>query len=504
MTRWLDEVQTHGSVAVPPDLRTVAGLGRNHSLETALADLVDNSIDAGASHVVIRFIRRDGRLRALYVADNGRGIAPESIDRAMTVGGRRTYEATDLGHFGLGLKAASFSQARSLTVISRAAERPVVGRRWNLESGDRGFEIDIVRQDFADAEFARGWAIPGHLTGTIVRWDDVTGFPATADTRRIEEYLAGRSAAIRDHLGLVFHRIIALERVVIGLEVEDVETGVGPRFIIKPLDPFAYPVTGRAGYPKVLTAPYREHTVRLDCHIWPGRSTRPEFRLPDGGAERHQGIFFYRRDRLLQAGDEWAGIIAPNKRLQLARISIDIDDSLLDLFTMNAEKSKVIPGPDFTYLAESARAPDGSALPDYLADAESAFRESRKRSSARKPLHFPPGKGFAPKVRRTIADEFDFLEPDDPIDVRWRRFPGDTDDFFELDRTARTLWLNERFRSSILGSQRGGLNDAPLLKALLYLTFEDLFRGERLGARDKDTMELLQEILTAAAKSGLT
>ena len=61
MSTWREEVPTDGTVELPPDPRALEGLGRNHSLETALADLVDNSIDAGATHVLIRLLRYDGR-----------------------------------------------------------------------------------------------------------------------------------------------------------------------------------------------------------------------------------------------------------------------------------------------------------------------------------------------------------------------------------------------------------------------------------------------------------
>src|SRR4051794_2885785 len=97
MSMWRQEVPTEGSVELPPDRRALDALGRNHSLETALADLVDNSIDAGASRVLIRFVRDGARLVGLYVVDNGHGITPDDIDDAMTVGGRRSYTGSDLG-----------------------------------------------------------------------------------------------------------------------------------------------------------------------------------------------------------------------------------------------------------------------------------------------------------------------------------------------------------------------------------------------------------------------
>src|ERR1700755_3532655 len=109
MAEWHPEIQVEGAVTLPAEPRTLAALGRNHSIQTALADLVDNSIDAGATRVLVRFIQHGPRLRSLYVIDNGKGMAPGAIDTAMTLGGRRTYDAGELGHFGMGLKAASFS-----------------------------------------------------------------------------------------------------------------------------------------------------------------------------------------------------------------------------------------------------------------------------------------------------------------------------------------------------------------------------------------------------------
>ena len=90
MAIWHDEVVTDGTVELPPDPRALDALGRNHSLDTALADLVDNSIDATATESdPIRSARP--ALVGLYVVDNGRGIAPETSTTAMTVGGRRDY-----------------------------------------------------------------------------------------------------------------------------------------------------------------------------------------------------------------------------------------------------------------------------------------------------------------------------------------------------------------------------------------------------------------------------
>jgi hypothetical protein len=498
MSAWRDEVPTNGAVALPPDPDALEALGRNHSLPTALADLVDNSIDAHATHVLIRSVRQNARLRTLYVVDNGDGIHPDSIDEAMTVGKRRKYAATDLGRFGLGMKAASFSQARSVTVLSKASDAPPVGRRWLLADDKQDFLCDVVPASFAAAELQRAWTMPWSGHGTVVRWDEVTAFPATDDLNRVETFISRNTTAVAAHLGLVFHRLLDNRTVSIGLDVEDVDAGnVGPQTTVSSLDPFGYLKSGKAGYPKDLIAVDGDYKICFRCHIWPGRSNLPQFRLLGGHPEQHQGFYYYRRDRLLQAGGDWYGITARHRSLQLARVEINIDDDISRIFKMNPEKSRVIAGPEFGHLAEAASSEDGVTFIGYLQTAEDKFRESRQRSRKRNSV-IPPGKGFTPQLRRAIQDELPFLLGEKPIDVRWAHF--DVDEFFEVDRESRTLWLNVNYRGAAIG-ERHSVNDAPLLKALLYLLIEDVFKGEYLGTRDKDNIELWQGILTAAAKS---
>ncbi|MEU4034466.1 ATP-binding protein [Streptomyces collinus] len=488
-----------GAVELPPDPRALDGLGRNHSLRTALADLVDNSIDAEASHVLIRFIRKEGRLRGLYVVDNGKGMSARGIDVAMTLGGRREYGAKDLGSFGVGLKAASFSNAKLVTVLSWAAGHAPVGRRLEADPNKRGFHCDVVAEAFAKAELSRRWGIPWSGTGTIVRWDEVFGFPATDDPLRVEEFISRSMTEIIKHLGLVLHRIIDLGRTEIFLDVEDVDQGlVGPRSRVDAINPFGYTKPGKAEYPKSLIAQHGDLSVVFRCHIWPPRSRMPEFNLGTG-ADKHQGLYFYRRGRLLQAGGSWDGVSVPARERQLARVEVDIDGLPPALVAMNPEKSRVQVGPDFAQLAAAAAADDGTAFVDYLTDAEERFRASRKRQRARKAM-IPPGRGFAPQLKRAIRYEIPMQDHQTPITMRWARFDrAHKDDFFRVDRVDRVLWLNERFRP-LAKTGRRGANDAALLKSLLYLLMEQAFTGEYLGVRDRDNIELWQEVLSMAAK----
>ncbi|RJO78868.1 ATP-binding protein [Nocardia panacis] len=498
MVEWNQEVPTESSIVLPPDPRVLDSIGRNHSLETALADLVDNAVDAQATRVVIRFIRSQQGLVAVYVLDNGRGMTAETLNTAMTIGGKREYSGNDLGHFGLGLKAASFSQAKSLTVMSRAAGQQPVGRRWRPDIVSRSdFRCDVVTSSFVAEEFDKDWPFDSANSGTLIRWDDVSAFPVTTDTVQIETYLDRTITLTCQHLGLTFHRFLAGGRLRIDVEVLNVENALlGTKVPVDALDPFGYPRSGLDDYPKTLVAEMDGHRVEFRCHLWPKPSNLPQYRLLDR-SDDHQGLYFYRRDRLLQSGG-WDGVHALDRRLKLARVEVDIDGDMGGLFQMNPEKSRVQTGPEFARLAATARAHDGTTLRGYLEVAEGLFRKSQARVSKRTAM-IHPGQGLPPRVRTIIQNEIPAVRGEDLIAIRWDDFIDDA--FFRIDRDTQTLWLNKRYRKMLLGGKHGGLNDVPLVKSLLYLLVANVFEGEYLGKKDKDNIEMWQSILTAAARA---
>ncbi len=497
------QIEVDGAKFLPPDPRVMEALGLNHALETALADLVDNSIDAGADTVLVRFVRREHRLLGLYVVDNGCGMDDTTIDVAMTPGGSREYGENALGHFGVGLNAASLGQAGSFTVASRAAGHDAVGRRSTKSGASQDFICEVISSTSAQAMMDYEWGLLRTTTGTVVRWDDVKVFPGSRDPDLVERYLETTLVKIRHHLGLVFHRFIERRTVQLIVDTFDLDTNsAGPPFIVEPLDPFGYIRSGRPGYPRELTVRFGDERLVLTCHIWPGRSQLSNFNLPGRPPLSSQGLYFYRHDRLLQVGG-WNSTSTNERETQLARVAIDIPDSLLHLFQMNPEKTRVETGPAFSAAVDTAGAAGGdldSPWRQYLSDAHDTFKLSRKRKRERAKV-VPPGRGFSPKVRKAIERELDFLPGEEPIEIRWVDF--EDDDFFEVDRDSQSIWLNKAYRAAVIGDRNSGMNDAPLVKALLYLLTEDLFHGAFLGAKDRDNIELWSAILGAAAKAEL-
>ncbi|WP_037888584.1 ATP-binding protein [Streptomyces viridochromogenes] len=499
---WQFEVPTTGSKHLPPDARYMEALSsQGYGFEVAIADLVDNSIDAGAKDVVIHFLRDGDQLVSLLVVDDGKGMTDEELDVAMTVGGRRNYDEDALGMFGTGLKSASLSHASAVTVVSTTKRTRAAGRRWLMERAISGFQCDIVAPDYAQSLIDRYAERPIIWQGTVVRWDAVKSFPKHGGGGQTDRYLQRTINKLGLHLGLYLHRFLARDDFNITIAVEDVRTGtVYLDFGVEPLDPFAYPVTGHTDYPRRFTANLPEvGDVVLDAHVWTPKSNRDEYKAVGSVMER-QGFYFYRHNRLVQAGG-WNNFRQPEQHLSLARVAVDLPDGRNDIFQLTVKKSGVEASPEFSSALEKAADPTGRGFLQYLIDADAVYRDARKRAGiTRKPV-LPPGKGIDPTVREVIVEELPPIPYEDGIEVRWQKLENGL--FFEIARDERTIILNQHYRAAILGGRRGGLNDAPMLKSLMYVLLHKVFESEYAGPREKDNLQLWQSILVAAARAEL-
>ncbi|MFD6351877.1 ATP-binding protein [Nocardia tengchongensis] len=495
---WMFDVPTAGTKHLPPDSRYMEALSsQGYGFEAAIADLVDNSIDAGAKDVVIHFLRSGDRLVSLLVIDDGCGMTDDELDVAMTVGGRRNYSSTALGMFGTGLKSASLSHAAAVTVVSRTRTSRPVGRRWAMEHALNGFQCDIVEPVYAQSLIDRYADKPITWQGTVIRWDGVKNFPQNGSGGQTDRYLQRTINKLGMHLGLQLHRFLERDDFNITVAVEDIDTGtVYMDFSVLPLNPFGYPVSGRPGYPRTFTETAGEGaSVRFTAHIWPPKSSLDEYRAI-GSLMNRQGFFFYRHDRLVQAGG-WNNFRQPEQHLSPARVAIDIPDGLDSLIRLTVKKDGVDVAPQLLSELESAVDEQGTPFAQFVADAEATYRESRKRSGATRKAVIPPGRGVDPAVREVIEDELPILPGEEPIDIRWSALEGDV--FFDLDREGRTIYLNKRFRNALLGGRRGGMNDVPMIKSLLFLLMHNVFEKEYSGSREKDNLQLWQSILFTAA-----
>ncbi|MFB7717404.1 ATP-binding protein [Nocardia sp. NPDC056100] len=497
---WKFDVPTTGTKTLPPDPRYMEALtSQGYGFEAAIADLVDNSIDAGAKDVVVHFLRDDDRLVSLLIIDDGCGMTEQELDVAMTVGGRRDYRDGALGMFGTGLKSASLSHAAAVTVVSRTRTSRPAGRRWVMERAKTGFQCDIVEPAYAQTLIDRYNDNPITWQGTVVRWDGVKDFPRNGGPEQTERYLSRTISALGMHLGLQLHRYLARGNFNITIAVEDIATGmVVMDYGVLPLDPFGYPVTGDPEYPRVFSASLPSvGVVKLNAHIWPPRSSLPEFRAI-GSLQSTQGFYLYRNDRLVQAGG-WNNFRQPEQHLALARVAVELPARTSDAFRLTVKKDGVDVSPDFIAALDNAVDENGLTFVEYMSAADARYRDARRRAGVERKAVIPPGEGIAPAVREAISEELPYLIGEEPITVRWQLLDGDT--FFDIDREERTILLNLRYRAAILGGRGGSLDDIPVIKSLLYLMLNEVFQRERSGVRERDNLALWQSILVAAARA---
>ncbi|MEU6158255.1 ATP-binding protein [Streptomyces sp. NPDC047130] len=494
---WQYDVPTSGSKRLPPAPRSVESLShQGYSFEAAIADLIDNSIDAGATKVVISFLRDGDRLVSLLIIDDGRGMDEAGLDVAMTVGGQSEYAPDALGHFGAGLKAASLSHADSFSVISRTKRSPSAGRRLLTSAAQTDFTCDIVDarycQDLVDRYDG---VIEWH--GTIVRWDGVRAFQ-TVTTGQTDRFLMEALHKLETHIGLHFHRFLSRDDFHIDVVVEDVHTREELSHDgIEPIDPFGYRVPGRKGYPRVFTAPIEKvGDLPMTAHIWPPKSGLVSFKGIGPVAER-QGFYIYRNDRLVQAGG-WNNTRAPETHHSLARVAVDLPSFDNDVFSLTVKKDGVEVTPAFARGLEKAADAEGTTFGTFLKEAEATYRDAARRTSeVKRPEVIPPGKGLDPKLKRTLKDELPQDDTEQSIAFRWESLPADQ--LFSIDRAEHVVRLNKKYRQAFSGDRRGGSNDAPVLKATLYMLLEKNFRMGRSSAQRDDEMALWNSVLLSAA-----
>lgn len=487
-------VDTIGHSTVPPDVSITDAIGNHHDLTTALADLVDNSIDAAASRVHIRFVTAGSRVTGLRVIDDGNGMGDRAIDDAMAFARRRDYGRSDLGHYGLGLKAASLSQADVLDVHSRAPGGMPVGRRIAKDDPTRVWRLDPVQvgRDLESPASRMPGAPAPH--GTVVQWDGYRGALSSPDPAELERWLSDRIEAVRTHLGLVFHRILSRDDVAITIDQFDTERDEpGSSRKVQALDPLGTALPGPA--PTVLTGRVRGVDFRLRAVVLTPRAmvNRGGAASARSGGNGGQGLYVYRRDRLLQAGG-WNSVIGGGRDQEYLRIGLDIDDALLDAVRINPEKSGVVLDADMRAAIHEARTGDGRTFAQVLERARGAAEAARTRQ--KRPVTLvEPQRGLSREMYDAIAEAVDFADAD-PIGIRWKRL--DSGDLMDVDVERRTLWINDDYRSRFSNSMRA--DDAPLLKTLLLLLLSRLFEGSYLGERERRELEAWNAIIAAALR----
>ena len=303
-----------------------------YSLETAISDIIDNSITAGANQIQIH---TDAIANDPFIAivDDGTGMSEEELVAAMRPGSRNplaTRDEPDLGRFGLGLKSASFSQCRRLTVVSRKAGKTSVAV-WDLD--------DVAERNDWSVELLddhSGIPVLDQLgaAGTLVLWqklDRLTGGFSTNSARRAE-VINQRIAETERHLRLVFHRFLE--------DSKPLRIFLNGR-ALRSLDPFASKSGATILDPEerlgLTNGDLEIQSVTLPHHKQMTTSDWEDIAGPEGHL-KSQGFYLYRGRRLILHGT-WFGLCRQSELTKLSRVRIDIPNSMDADWKIDVKKS---------------------------------------------------------------------------------------------------------------------------------------------------------------------
>ena len=486
-------------ITLRPDPRVAEVLTRNpYPLPDAVAELVDNSIDANANDILIRFVRNDNKVLSLQIIDNGCGIETSEFDKAMQFGYRNPHKLRDIGMYGVGLKTSSLSQADELLVFSKARGGKPAGRQWsrkNLDSSKLDYLSSRDSENAFDVVNKAKSAVLLKQSGTIVEWRRVHDFERSLNS--VETYLKREMRDIENHMGLIFHRLI--ERGSINIHLDIVQDGqvVGAPLLVGPINPFAYKKTGGRGYPKNfgLKISGINGQIKAVAHIWPPRTKQLEYKIPRVGGRANtidsQGLYVYYNDRLVMSGG-WGNVRTAEAHFSLARMEIDLTAEAMKVLVIGYSKNNVRIPTSFIEALRGAQASDGTTYTAWVDRSQEIFRTA-DQNEIKLPSLPQPQSGLPISIRTAFSESNS--PSGTPVDIVWA--PLSQSQIFKVDRSRSRLILNKIYQKEIV--QGGiGATEASSFKTLLLLALRGHF-GDRntskIKAIESDYQDLLLSLL---------
>jgi hypothetical protein len=309
-------------------IETFRAIGYN--IETAIADIIDNSISANAKNIWINFEWK-GSKTWLSIKDDGIGMNDAELIQAMRPGSKNPLQERnqkDLGRFGLGLKTASFSQARRLTVLSKKVGYNSVFWTWDLDFVNKTGNWDLIKylpDENLETEISK------LVTGTIVLWNDIDRVVKdfNQDDSKAEFNFNQTMEQVKKHLAMVFHKFIEQGKINIYFQDKKVNAW----------NPFLSNEKATQEFP---SEKIQNGKVKIEGFVLPHKSKISEetYKNAEGvkGWNEQQGFYIYRNERLLLAGD-WLGLFRKEEHYKLARIQIELPNTLDESWQIDIKKS---------------------------------------------------------------------------------------------------------------------------------------------------------------------
>lgn len=319
-------------------IESIRSIGYNFN--SALADIVDNSISADAKNVQINLVPS---IPAIVIIDDGYGMDTTELDNAMDLGSKNPNDertAQDLGRFGLGLKSASFSQCRKLTVTS-LKNNEINSMTWDLKEVERqkdwiigiNSEEQIEKLPYIDT-------LKKSHHGTIVQWEDFDRIKNSNGD--LSSTLNNLLLKAYEYLALVFHKYVEAGKITIEINGN----------VLEKRDPFLSYRNDtqkfKSEYISIPNSKNQQCIVEVKPYILPfAKNITPEDFKMMGGKENmrnQQGFYIYRNNRLIEWGT-WLHMIVGSELYKNARIEVNIPNTLDDIWEVDIKKaSATIPG----------------------------------------------------------------------------------------------------------------------------------------------------------------
>lgn len=330
-------------------IKSIAEQG--YSLETSLADLMDNSISANANKIEI-LVDPDSEPFRLFLADNGDGMTEKGLSQNMQFPSNSPENPrgiVDLGRFGLGMKTASFSQTRKFTVLSKTkGQIKFSARTWDVDYlKDNGWKI-IVNSESEINELIGQYQklsreyfneFEDFKANTIVVWSGLYKFESyMIEGKRNEALKKEINEVTADYLSLVFHRFIERKHNPLQIRINNIQ--------VQAFNPFPEEEKDfRQIEPK--QSQFSCDVIKIEGFVLPSRTIEEtknglsKWTTRYRGLMDMEGIYVYRADRIILFGG-WHGIIKKAPRLQLARLRVEVGNKVDHLLHLNVAKSQIV------------------------------------------------------------------------------------------------------------------------------------------------------------------
>lgn len=308
-----------------------------YTTPAALADLVDNSIAAGARNVRISFSPVPEP--TIAVVDDGDGMNAAELVAAMRFGSRDPRldrVAGDLGRFGLGMKTASLSQCRRMTVAS-LHEGEFATAVWDIDECERRGTWWLSRPPIESIPDNLVRELTEQGNGTAVIWDGLDRLSTGKRGDGAAELDRVMSLAA-DHLAMMFHRFLA------GEMGGDFDISINGRSLER-LDPFLEGhARGQTLHAETFIVEGHEVAVSPFVLPFPSRLDNEEIARTGGrdSLRTGHGFYVYRGGRLVVPGG-WFRIVPADELVRLARVRVDIPVALDHLWKVDIRKTMAEP-----------------------------------------------------------------------------------------------------------------------------------------------------------------